>query len=112
LTLLLALRTLVKANAARAEFSFLKTSPANSVLNYLYNYQSASSAYWGQNQLFIANPVTGDSITLLGGAFEKQADNGYKTQANMLVWPFLFITRSDVLGNGGNPRSLIVTPTT
>ncbi len=106
------MHTLIGASGSRAEISFLKTAPANGVLNYLYNYQSASSAYWGKNQITINNPVTGDSVTLLGGAFEKHADNAYKTQGNMLVWPFLFITRADVLGNGGNARSLIVTPVT
>ncbi len=106
------MHTLVAANAAKSEMSFLKNSPSNAFLNYLYNYQAASSLYWGKNQVTINNPVTGDSVTLLGGAFEKQTDNGYRTQANLLVWPFLFITRADIIGNGGNPRALIVTPAT
>jgi hypothetical protein len=104
------MHTLVGSNGARVEMSFLKTAPANAVLNHLYTYQSSSSAYWGQNQLTINNPITGDSVTLLGGSFEKQADNAYAMQANLLIWPFLFITRLDKLGNGGNPRSLIVNP--
>lgn len=104
------MHTLVASDAADAEMSFLKTAPANGVLSYLFNFQKQSSSYWGQNQLTIQNPATGDSITLLGGAFSKTADNAYQTQGNILVWKFEFLSRSDILGNGGNPRNLIVIP--
>lgn len=102
------MHTLVGTDAARVEVSMLKTAPGNSVFNTLYNFGKQSSANWGQLQFTVQNPVTGDSITLLGGAFEKQADVRYAGQQTLMVWPMLFISRDDILGNGGNPRALIV----
>ena len=101
------MHTLIAANGARCEISLLKTGPGNAILNVMYNFARASSANWGKLQLTLQNPATGDSITLLGGAFEKQADLRYGTQGALNVWPFLFISRDDILGNGGNPRALI-----
>lgn len=103
------MHTLIQSDAARVEISMLKTAPGNNILSYMYGFGKSSSANWGKLQMTVKNPVTGDSIELLGGAFAKMADMAFRSEASLVVWPFLFIVRNDVLGNGGNPRALVLT---
>jgi Protein of unknown function (DUF3277) len=103
------MHTLIASDASNCEISLLKDAAGNKLLNDLYNFQKASSANWGGIQITIANNVTGDTITLVGGAFAKQADISYAQEGTMNVWPFKFGFRVDTLGNGLNGTAAIFT---
>jgi hypothetical protein len=94
------MHSLKATTASRITISLLKTATGNALMNQLYAYQSKSSAFWGQNIITIANPVSGDAIVATGGAFVKQSDIGYSTEAGLNTWAFDFIATSEVLGNG------------
>lgn len=93
------MHSLRAGEAGRITISLLKTAPGNSQLNKLYNHQKQSSGYWGQNQLTITNPVSGDRIVATEGAFVRHADIGYRTEGGMNVWTFDFIDIDKTLGN-------------
>lgn len=102
------MHSLRASTAARITVSLLKTGTGNAQMNQLYRYQSASSAYWGQNQITITNAITGDSIVATGGAFVKQTDLGYSEEGGLNVWAFDFIATAQVLGNNYQAASGIV----
>jgi len=102
------MHTLIASDAANCEVTVLKSGPANAMFNALYNFQKTASANWGNIQITINNPSVGETILLVGGAFLKQADISYAEQATLNIWPFRFIARHDLLGNGLNPRAVII----
>ena len=78
----------------------LKTSPTNALMAELYNYQTQSSAYHGQNTISIRNPVSGDSITGQQCAFKKLPANGYAKDGAIMEWVLDSIRVDQKLGNG------------
>ena len=72
-----------------------------------FNFESASSANWGQLFLSLANPVWGDSIIAQYGAFVKEADLVYAADGNMNEWEFDFLACGRMLGNNFQPRNLL-----
>ena len=101
------MHSLHASKAGVIEISLLKTGIGNAQLNQLYNFQQTSAANWGQNTLTIINPVSGDSVTAIFGAFDKQSDLGYSTEGGLNVWPLSFIEIDEVLGNGLVPTGVI-----
>ena len=93
-----AMNSLIVSNAGDVSFSLLKESPVNALLNATYRYQKTSSANWGGIVLTIVNPVTGDTTTCSGGAFQKQADLGYQPAGQNLRWTFEFADIEEILG--------------
>jgi hypothetical protein len=65
-----------------------RTSTANSQLQNLYNYQTTSARYHGQNTIVVRNPISGDVITCTEVAFAKQPPNAYAKDAGNLEWTF------------------------
>lgn len=94
------MHSLKATKAGRITISLLKTGTGNAQMNVLYRYQSQSSAYWGQNILKVTNPVSGDDIVAVAGAFIKQSDLGYSSEGGLNVWAFDFVEIDQVLGNG------------
>ena len=82
------MQTLVAAKAATLSIRLLKTSPVNGQLEQLYNYQTVSSLYHGQNTVRVTNPVTGDEYVANEVAFKKFPRNDYAEEAGMLEWVF------------------------
>ncbi len=76
----------------------LKTSPVNSLLAALYNFQTASGSTHGKNVLTIANKVTGDVITCQSTAFKKAPSLTYAKEGGMNEWEFNAGNISRVLG--------------
>lgn len=101
------MHTLVASDAGRVEIALLKEGPGNAMLNALYRYQKQSAATWGGIQLTLQNPSTGDAVTCAGGAFIKQSDLGYRTEAGNNVWAFNFVFVDEVLGNGFQPTNVL-----
>ena len=94
------------SDAGDVTVNLLKVSPINALLNALYRQQKVSSASWGGIQLTIGNAILGDNIVAQLGAFQKQADVGYVVDGGFMIWPFEFISISEILGNGYNPTGL------
>jgi hypothetical protein len=91
--------SLIVSRAARAVLRYLKTSPMNSALNSMYNFQRSSSLYHGKNNLSIANPVTGDSYSGLQVAFAKGPSNSWGKEAALIEWDFNIGILNAVIGS-------------
>ena len=100
------MHSLKATRAGRVTVRLLKTGPGNALLGALYNFQSQSSSQWGQNQLTINNPVSGDNITCQAGAFVKEADVAYADEGGIMEWAFNFVQIDKILGNGFKPTGL------
>ena len=94
------MHSLRASKSGRVTLQLLKTAPANALLSQVYDFQSSSSANWGQNQITITNPVTGDNITCQEGAFVRQSPIGYAVEGGINTWVFEFIAIDEILGNG------------
>ena len=102
------MHSLSASKAGRISITLLKTGPGNALLNALFNYQRQSSAYWGQNQMSVRNPVTGDSVVAQAGAFVKRPDVIYDVAGPMMVWEFNFVEIDTTLGNSYQNIAVIV----
>jgi len=94
------MHSLHAGKGGKCTVSLLKTSPANNKLSTLYNLQTASSAAHGVNVISIANPISGDSITLTQVAFSKHPDISYAKEGGMIEWEFNCGTVDISLGGG------------
>jgi hypothetical protein len=86
--------------AARINVRLLKTSPTNALLNTMYNLQSSSSLFWGQNAVTVSNPATGDAYPCTGVAFRKFPSVTWAEDVNMNEWSFDAINADPILGVG------------
>jgi hypothetical protein len=80
--------------------TLLRTSTVNSQLQNMYNHQTSSSRYHGQNTIVIRNAVSGDVITCEGCAFAKQPENPYKTEGGVYAWTFHAAVIDTKIGTG------------
>ena len=78
----------------------LKTSPTNALLNQMFNYETTSSAYSGNDIITITDPVRGDTTTLQGVSFKKAPDVVYSEDGNIMEWSFNAGRIDTVLGDG------------
>lgn len=86
--------------AAHVSVFLLKTSPTNAVLSGMYNTQIASSILWGQNQITVTNPATGDTYPCNEVAFKKFPKVTWAEDANYNEWMFDAIYADPILGVG------------
>jgi hypothetical protein len=94
------MHSLIASQGGKALVRVLKTSPINSVLAALYNFQKSSSALWGQNVFTLVDPVSGDDYTGTQVAFTKFPRNDFAKEAGMLEWDLNIGVLEVVLGNG------------
>ena len=92
---------LMADDSSKVTVRLLKTSPVNALLQAMFNFQSLSSANWGQNNITITNPTSGDLIDLGSVAFKKRPEIGYATEGATVEWEFDAIVTSMILGNNG-----------
>lgn len=92
--------SLVASNAATVTVRLLKTSPANAVLQGMYDLQSSSSSLWGQNLFTCTDTARGDYTVLQAAAFKKKATITYAKEAGMMEWAFDAISVNSILGTG------------
>ena len=76
----------------------LKVSPANAILQAMYDAQSASSTLWGQNVIVVRQLVSGDITTATRCAFKKKPDVDYAKDGDIVEWAFDAIHIDSVLG--------------
>ena len=101
------MHSLHASKAGRVSIRLLKTGRANALLSVMYNQQTTSSAYHGQNTITIRNPVTGDSTTCRQCAFVKQPDNVNAMDGGIKTWEFDAIYIDEVLGTGAPVSDII-----
>ena len=65
-----------------------RTSTVNAQLQEMYNYQTSSARYHGQNTIIIRNAFSGDVITCTESAFAKAISNPYAGEGGTLAWTF------------------------
>jgi len=92
--------SLIASDASTVTVRLLKTSPANAILQLMYDLQSASSALWGQNVLTIVDSARNDLIINQSVAFKKRPTITYAKEAGMNEWTFDVIKTNTVLGVG------------
>jgi hypothetical protein len=92
------MHSLKATKAALVTLRLLKTSPVNAVLNTMYNYQTTTSANYGQNQLHFNNSVRGDSIIISGAGFKKAPNVVYAVEGGLMEWTFNCINCDEILG--------------
>lgn len=90
--------SLIASTAVKITVNLLKTSPVNSLLQALYDLQSASSALWGKNTITVSNPARGDISITQGCAFKKQPNFTNAKEAGMVTWEWDGIANTTVLG--------------
>jgi Protein of unknown function (DUF3277). len=88
-------------------FHVLKTSPVNAVLMDMYNYQSTSSARWGQNTITIRDIARGDTITCQQCAFQQAPSQTYAKDGNTNAWAFAAGMIDHQLGSGTPERQTV-----
>lgn len=85
--------------SGRVTVRLLKTSPTNSLLSSLYNFQRTSSLFFGKNVIVVSNPVTGDVYTCQQCGFAKHPANTWAKDSNMIEWDFNAGVIDPILGS-------------
>jgi hypothetical protein len=93
-----AMHTLVAATTGLLTFRFLKTSPINAKLQAMYDLQSSSSRFWGQNVIVVTNTGLGDYHSGQACAFKKKPEIVYDKAGAMIEWQFDVQSLVSVLG--------------
>jgi hypothetical protein len=93
------MHTLHAGKQGMATIRLLKQSPANALLQAMYDIQTLSSATWGINTLVVSNTAAGDIITCRSVAFRRQAPITYAKDANVNEWQFHCGAIDRVLGS-------------
>ncbi len=94
------MHSLGAASACTVTIRLLKTSPINSLLMAMFNFQTASSARHGRNTIVVRDAVRGDLVTVTEAAFKKPADLTYATDGGTVEWTFDGGKTTYVLGIG------------
>lgn len=76
------------SKAGTITVTVLKTSPTNAKLMNMYNFQTSSSRFHGQNVITVTNPVSGDFHTGTQQAFQKKPGLPYAEEGGNVVWTF------------------------
>jgi predicted SPOUT superfamily RNA methylase MTH1 len=95
------MHTLRASDAARVTIRLLQTSPVNSQLSALYNFQRKNAGNWGQNVIRISDMARGDVISSVEAAFARQPQVTYHKDGTMREW--VFLGRVDELLGAGVP---------
>jgi hypothetical protein len=94
------MHSLMAGSAATVTVRILKTSPTNSILQMMYNYQTSSSTTHGTNTIVVSDFGRGDLITLEQVAFKKQPTTTYAKEGGMVEWTFDAISSTTIYGVG------------
>ncbi len=82
------IHSLHAAKTGTITFRLLKTSPANALLQAMYDLQRLSSALWGQNIINITNIATGETTVGRTAAFKRFPSITNAKDATMQEWAF------------------------
>jgi hypothetical protein len=85
----------------------LKTSPTNSLLSAMMEFQRSSAASHGQNTITIADKLRGDVITARQCAFQRTPGLNYGKDAGIVEWSFASVNITATLGGAANTMASI-----
>lgn len=88
------------AKGGRILIRLLRTSPFNSDLSKLFNFDTMSSANCGHNMISVRDAQRGDNWIAAECAGVKMPDNTYATEGGTLEWQFNIGTLDGVFGIG------------
>jgi len=94
------MHNLSASKAATVKVVLLKTSPTNSKLQKMFEYQTGSSSTHGRNTVTVRDSARGDLHKCEGVAFKKQPSVGYAKEGATLEWMFDCIKWTPLLGVG------------
>jgi hypothetical protein len=77
----------------------LKTSPANALLQAMYDFQTLSSASWGLNVLVVTHVASGDTTSGRSAAFRRSPNLTYAKDGGINEWGFNVGKIDKVLGS-------------
>lgn len=80
----------------------LKTSPTNSLLSAMMEFQRSSAASHGQNTITIADKLRGDVITARQCAFQRTPGLNYGKDAGIVEWSFASVNITATLGGAAD----------
>lgn len=92
--------SLIASDAATITVRLLKTSPLNAALMAMYDFQSQSSALWGQNVFTLTDTGRGDFTAAQKCAFKKKPTLTYAKVGGLMDWTWDGISASSILGSG------------
>ena len=94
------MHSLHASRTGQCTIRLLKISQANALMTNLYNYQTQSAAYYGQNTIVVNDPVRGDNITCQFAGFRKMPDVVFAKEGGMIEWSFNCGVIDHILGSG------------
>lgn len=94
------MHSLIADESSEVSIKLLKTSPANSLLQGMLNYQTTSAVLHGKNHIVIVDTARGDNIILNDVAFKKQPGLEYAKEGKFVEWKFEAIRTHTILGVG------------
>lgn len=94
------MHSLVANSSSTVTVNLLKTSPTNALLQAMYDEQTASSLAHGKNVITVRDVARGDFIVLTKAAFSRRPSVTYAKEGGNMVWTFMAIQTTQVLGTG------------
>ncbi len=91
--------TLIASNGGLVTLRYLKTSPTNGLLQLAYDFQSASSALWGQNVITVVDTARNELTTCQACAFKKKPELVYDKAGAMIEWTFDSLAINSILAS-------------
>jgi hypothetical protein len=91
---------LVANSSSTVTVNLLKTSPTNALLQAMYDAQTATSLAHGKNVITVRDVARGDFIVLTKAAFSRRPSVTYAKEGGNMVWTFMAIQTTQVLGTG------------
>lgn len=88
---------LIASNGGLITLRYLKTAPVNGLLQLAYDFQSASSALWGQNVITVVDTARNELTTCQSCAFKKKPELVYDKAGAMLEWTFDSLAINSIL---------------
>jgi hypothetical protein len=94
------MHSLHAGKSGRMIFRILKNSPANSLLQSMYDADTADGSQYGQNTIVVSWLTQGDVTTGRQAGFARFPTNLYAKAGNILEWTFNCIQIDPLLGAG------------
>jgi hypothetical protein len=88
------------AQGGSCTIRLLKTSPMNARLSQMYDYETSSSAYYGQDTITVRDAIRGDNWVLQGCGFRRHPPGGYGKEGGIVEWSFHALVVDGKFGDG------------
>jgi hypothetical protein len=89
------------SKAGKVTVRVMKVSPTNALLEKMYNADTISSLFHGQNLIMVNQVITGDVYSCQQAAFAKFPHNTYAKEIAMMDWEFNVGVIDVTLGGAG-----------